>query len=76
MRTFSVYPEKRTSRLPVIEYAPFKEPLCRSLVTERTRNIMVRGWVWWREPFPKVLSQLIPYKDVSGWSVSTDQVKE
>jgi hypothetical protein len=45
-------------------------------VTERTRNIMVRGWVWWREPFPKVLPQLVPYKDVSGCSVSIDEVKE
>ena len=64
MRTFSVYPEKRTGRLPVIEYTALKEPLCRSLVTERTRNVMVRGWVRWREPFPKVLPQLVPYKDV------------
>ena len=59
MRTFSVDLEKRTGRLPVIEYAAFKEPLCGSLVTESTRNIMARGWVWWREPFAKVLPQLV-----------------
>ena len=39
MRTFSVDPEKRTGRLPVIEHAAFKEPLCGSLVTDSTRNL-------------------------------------
>jgi hypothetical protein len=58
-----VDPEKRTGRLPVIEHAAFKEPLCGSLVTDSTRNIMVHGWIWWREPFLKVLPQLVPYNN-------------
>jgi hypothetical protein len=56
MRTFSVDPEKRTCQLPVLEHAPLKEPGCRSLVMGSTRNVMIRGWVRWRQPFAKVLS--------------------
>jgi hypothetical protein len=66
MRTFSVDPEKRTFRLPVIEYAALKEPFRGSLMMYRTCDVMVGRWVWWREPPAKVLSHLIPYNDVLG----------
>jgi len=64
MRTFSVDPEKRTFRLPVIEYAALKEPLRGSLMMDSTRNVMIGRWVRWREPPAKVLPRLIPYNDV------------
>ena len=56
-------PKERTRGLPVIEHGTLKKPHCGSLVMGGTRNVMVRGWVRWREPFAKVLTQLVPYKD-------------
>jgi hypothetical protein len=57
-------PKKRTRQLPVVEHATLQKPPPGSLVAGSTRIIVVCGRVWWREPFAKVLLQLVPYEDV------------
>jgi len=56
-RTLSVHPQKRASGLPFSKVAAFKEPLCCPLMTSTTRNVVIRGRIWWGEPSMKVLSQ-------------------
>jgi hypothetical protein len=73
-RTFAMNPEKRTSRLPSIKYAPLKEPGCCSVVMSTTGNIMVGGWVRWGKPFPEVFAQLIPCKDAEDPMNDKDRV--
>jgi hypothetical protein len=55
-RTFSVKPQKRTSRLPSRESTALEKPLCCSLVVSTTRNVVVSRRIRWREPSEEVLS--------------------
>jgi hypothetical protein len=49
-------PKQRTPGfLPVGENATLKEPGCGSLAMGTTRDVIIRGWVWWGEHFAKVL---------------------
>jgi hypothetical protein len=57
--TFSVKPQKRTSGFPFREDTALEKPLGCSLVVSTTRNVVVSGRIWRREPSVKVLSQLV-----------------
>src|ERR1700689_3187373 len=44
-RTLSVDPQQAPRRLPFLEDSLSKEPLCRTFMLRRTRNILIFGWV-------------------------------
>jgi len=39
-----------------------------------TRNVVVRGRVWWGEPFVKAVPQLVSCKDALGSAARTDDI--
>ena len=45
-------------QFPFGEDTPLKEPVCGSLLMSSTRNVVIGGWVRWREPFIYVVPRL------------------
>jgi hypothetical protein len=62
-RTFSVEPQKRATGLPFDEDTPFEKPLGSLLAMGTTCDVLVDRGIRRREPFAKVLPQLIPWED-------------
>ena len=59
-QTFSVDPEKRPRRLPLLKKAAFQKPGRCFLVMSATCDVVVRRGIRWREPFVNALSELVP----------------
>ena len=58
--TFSVNPQQRSSRFPFLEDTSFEKPFRISLMVSATGDVVVNRRIWRREPFVKLLSQLVP----------------
>jgi hypothetical protein len=56
-------PKKRTSGLPFIEESSLNKPRRGPVMMGIARNVIVRGWIRWREPFEKTVLQFVPFKD-------------
>ena len=69
--TFSMDPQERTDRYPVLEFLALKEPRGRSLLVGLACNVVICRWVRWRKPFVNVLVYLCP---CTVDSVSTTEV--
>jgi len=63
-RTFSMYPQERTSGFPFLEHSAVEKPLRRAVVMGFGCNVMIDGWIRRRKPLLKAISELSPYKDV------------
>ena len=63
-RTFAIDPQECASGLPFCEYTALREPLGRPSMVEVARDVMIRRWIGWSNPFSKALSQLIPYEQI------------
>jgi hypothetical protein len=74
IRTFPVNPEQRAARLPSTALFAFDEPPRGSRVLATTHDMVIRGWIRWRLPFPKAFPYLVPCSLVRSWIVSDDEL--
>ena len=72
--TFSMDPQERSGRHPVIEYVASKEPRGRSLMLGLACIVLICGRVWRRKPFVNVLFYLCPW--VEDLVSTTDAIQE
>ena len=72
-RTLPVDPQQGTCYLPFFEDVAITEPLCRSLVLETARGIVVCRRIGRRLPYPKSISQLSPCDRIRYLTVSEDR---
>ena len=63
--TFSIDPQKRTSRRPLLEFCTFKEPRCRSFISGLAPNVVICRRVWRGKPSVDVLFYLCPWAEDS-----------
>ena len=63
-RTFSVYPQEGLGGFPFIEYTALKKPLSGTAVMSFGCNVMINGWIWWRKPSKKAISEQVSYEAV------------
>ena len=52
-RTLPVNPQQRASQLPVFKLVAVQEPFRGSLMLTITGDVVIRGRIRWRLPFPK-----------------------
>ena len=67
-------PEQRACCLPFIALVAFDEPFCSSLVLTIAHELVIRGRIWWRLPFPQAFPQFIPCGLVRNWIINKDEL--
>ena len=65
MCTFSVDPQQGAGHFPTLENAALSKPFRGAFVTGVVRSVEIYEWIRRRQPFFKVLAQLVPCKHLS-----------
>src|SRR6266702_567008 len=73
--TFSMDPQERSNRQPVLEFLASKKPRGRSIIVGLARNVVICGRVRRRKPFVNVLFYLYPWAEDSVSTTDAIRVK-
>ena len=55
-------PQQRPCCVPLLKCAALDKPLGRSIVLSSMSNVVIVGRIWWGEPTPDILLQMVTFE--------------